>query len=530
MKQKQTFFERPIEMLSALVLAVLGAVGFHALREFWVFYDPNIFFLGGSMGLFLIAAAAAAILSVLLVLRVYASEWWQKSEKRQKALRAISAVVQIIGALILIYNIVMLIIGGAEIVSVFCMYFKKDVPFLVGFAFLVALCALPKLHKQGRMVVASVLVCSLVLGIVGEIFPLSAYRFAADPVVMDTGKDYAVVFATADTGTAYVHYSYEGEEHTVYAENQGRRIGDRLVHSIHIPYEHLKNNTYTIGSTRVIEQFGYGSRLGKTITAGPFKLAVNEGDTQRYLVLSDWHTHLKQAQAAVHALGAYDGVVMLGDPAGSMQFEEQAMRYVVQFGGDLTHGAMPVFYVRGNHETRGAFAADFATSIGYERLYYTAQRGQYHFLMLDSGEDKEDAHVEYGGMVDYERYRAEMLQWLQALPKQGEKLIVFSHAWQICEPQGEAKASRAAWDSLQRLGARLMVSGHTHTCEFLDEDNPEAAAYLKAYPDITTYIDGGHSDKTGVLIASKLTLSPERILIEAADDSGNRVIEKALQW
>ena len=81
-------------------------------------------------------------------------------------------------------------------------------------------------------------------------FPLYALQNHVDPLVLDTGSDYSVVFATSDKGTGFVEYEYNGTAYRTYAQESGRIIGDRLIHSVHVPYRHLRNNTYTVGSTR----------------------------------------------------------------------------------------------------------------------------------------------------------------------------------------------------------------------------------------------------------------------------------------
>ena len=219
---------------------------------------------------------------------------------------------------------------------------------------------------------------------------------------------------------------------------------------------------------------------------------------------------------------------MLGDPAAGMDFEEEAVRNIVGFGGDISHGEKPVIYVRGNHETRGKFASELPEYLGLESLYYSTRYGDYSFLVLDSNEDKEDTHEEYGSMNDYSLYRRGMLSWLDTQPKSDGKLIVLSHDWLISRPEPEL--SLAAWDKIDELGARFIISGHLHKCEFLEDSDEEGAAdYLKAHPSITSYIDGGQGG-SNYYIASKLTLTSSGVHFEAVDNKGEQIIDKQLAW
>ena len=70
--------------------------------------------------------------------------------------------------------------------------------------------------------------------------------------------------------------------------------------------------------------------------------------------------------------------------------------------------------VRGNHETRGAYARNFSRYLaGPEgKFYYAFTYGPIRFIVLDSGEDKPDTDVEYSGLVDFDNYILEQKEWL----------------------------------------------------------------------------------------------------------------------
>lgn len=117
---------------------------------------------------------------------------------------------------------------------------------------------------------------------------------------------------------------------------------------------------------------------------------------------------------------------MLGDCAPALMSEDDIADYILDFAAELSGGSMPVIYVRGNHETRGRAAAELAECIGYNQFYYTTSLGNYDFVVLDSCEDKEDSHPEYGGMVDYQNYRTDMVEWLESLEKQIIRRLLFA--------------------------------------------------------------------------------------------------------
>lgn len=219
---------------------------------------------------------------------------------------------------------------------------------------------------------------------------------------------------------------------------------------------------------------------------------------------------MNKAYDAVSYAGEYDGVIMLGDAAPGFMFEDEIKDYIVEFGGNLCKGEVPVVYIRGNHETRGEYAAKLPDYLGMESFYYTASFGNYEFIVLDSGEDKEDSHPEYGGMVNYAQYRENMTQWLETLEKSDKKVIVLSHSYEICI---EKELSNRAYSALKNIGAEYIISGHTHTNEFFE------------YNGLSVYLDGGH--KNGVYVASKITLSSDGMLLEAWNDKGKTTFSQS---
>ncbi len=523
MKEKNSRILNPAPLLLSFLFATASATVFRALRFIWVFFDPFLKFTGGANGLFIIFLVNIAVSLCLFILSAYKRDLTE-GRKIFSVIAVISCVITLTATAA---SILIPVFGGRETRVTVSMYLKRDLilpsVFTLG-ALLVA--AFPLLENKKKKLCYIFFAVILAGGFVSFVFPSSPYAVTTDPCVFDTGKDYSVVFATNKAGTGYVEYSHNGKDYKVYDTKNGRRISDRFIHSVNIPYEHLDNNSYTVGSTQVRDDFSYGSRLGKTVEKGPFDFSCPKDKTQKYLVVSDWHTYMKDAYAAISNIGDYDAVLFMGDPAAGMDFEEEAVRYIVNFGGKLTSGTMPIIYVRGNHETRGPFASYLADYLGYDSFYYLVSRGDYTFIVLDSGEDKPDSHIEYGSLDDYALNRVEMADQLEKAHPSGSYLIALSHAWQVSEPEKEL--SERIWNCLDNFGVRFVISGHTHENRFLDGQTDWEKEYLEKYPGIVTYIDGGHSGKT--YIASSVTLSPEGAYFESYDNSGNKIIDKKIGW
>lgn len=514
--------EIPALILSFL-LSVTAATVFRSLRIIWVFFTPYIKFLGGSEGLFIIMLANIAVITALLFISSYKPSFFE-GKRLFSVIAAVSCVFAFLCAAV---SVLVTVFSGSETRSVIVMYIKRDMLLPAVFYLLILLITVfPVLTDSRRRSTAAICALFLAAGCLTYAFPAQKYVITSDPCVFDTGDGYSVVFSTSGQGTGYIEYTYEGTDYRVYAQNHGRMITDRFIHCIEVPYEHLNNNSYTIGGTKVTGDYSYGSKLGKTAEKGPYSFSCPESEKQKYLVVSDWHTYMKEAYSAISYIGDYDAVLLMGDPAAGMDFEEEAVKFIVQFGGKLTEGTKPIIYARGNHETRGRFAPYLPEYLGYDELYYTVDRGEYSFIVLDSGEDKEDSHIEYGGLDVYAENRAEMVEWLEEIKPENSKVIALSHAWQISEPEPEL--SERAWNCLKEYGVSFMISGHVHECRFIDSDYEPAKDHIEKFPDITIYLDGGHSGKT--YIASSITLTPESVLFESYDNSGNKIIDESKPW
>lgn len=504
------------------VLSVVAAILFRACRSNWVFIGTSVGFNPLPTVLIILMAFCAALFGILLTLRLYGNGFCKKTI--YKVILVISA---ILSAFLFIFALAYAIgLSMSESKAVFFLHLKAalsegalllTVPFFALF--------FPKLPCKVKKAVAVISVTAVLLSGINAFYPLTAYKITSTPMVIDNGKEYSVVFSTNDNGTGYVEYTFDGKEYKA-LDNTGGRLNEGRIHSVSIPYEHLRNNSYKVGSTRVIESFSYGSRTGATATSLEYDFKYNDSENQTWLVISDWHTYLDRAYSAINNLASdYDGVILLGDATPGVDFEEQVITNIVEFGGKVSDGIKPVLYARGNHETRGPYADDLPTVLGLEQLYYTADIGPYSFVVLDSGEDKDDSHIEYGGMTDYNTYRADMIEWLKGVEATNEKVIALSHAWQISSVEPEL--SDAGWAELGRLGTRLLLSGHEHNCRFLGENEGTEKEYTEKY-DIIGYIDGG---KVGeAYVATLLTLNKDGFDIYSIDNNGEIFADESFEW
>lgn len=523
MKKTTGIFKSAVTPVILLFMSIAGIILYYPGRATWVFIDITLKIEGATFYLLYLMIINTLVLGALAVLKSKKAE-----ASNKKAYRALLVFSGILAAVICIIGIVSFIINLTEEMKLAYLLRLRESLFAAAlFVFVPVFGLFAGLFKgrTGKAFVTAGVLIALFMAL-SQLVPFTPYKITSEPTVIDTGKDYSVVFSTNDFGSGYVEYTYAGKSYKVYDENGGRLNSDSKIHSISIPYEHLDNNVYKIGSVRVIEQYSYGSRTGKELLSEEYSFSPAKENETTFLVISDWHTQLQSAKKAIEYVGEYDAIILLGDATPGVDYEEQVVQNIVEFSGDLSKGKIPVLYVRGNHETRGEYAGKLLDALGLDEFYYTAQMGGCSFVVLDSGEDKDDSHPEYGGMNDYNTYRNSMVEWLKTVECENDRVIALSHSWKISDVEEELSAS--AWNELDRLGTALLLSGHEHKCRLVGESSEEEKAFLSAYPEIVAYVDGGKNGKD--FIASKMIVSDERIILEAYKTSGEKVFEHEIQW
>jgi predicted phosphodiesterase len=231
---------------------------------------------------------------------------------------------------------------------------------------------------------------------------------------------------------------------------------------------------YRIVSTEIAAFQPYEVAYGETVASGPYEFTTLDRDKSAYsfVVLNDRHekvAELEKALASVNWEGV-DLVFLNGDMLNHVELEDQVFTGFVDACVNAFAKRIPFLYVRGNHETRGQFARSllgyFATPRG--RWFYSFNHGPVHFIVLDSGEDKEDSHAEYSGLVDFDRYRDLQAEWLKRdlaseAFRRARFRVVFVHIPLETAREHGFEDIRAKWGPLlDAAPIDLMLSGHTH--------------------------------------------------------------------
>lgn len=206
----------------------------------------------------------------------------------------------------------------------------------------------------------------------------------------------------------------------------------------------------------------------KFVTADAFKPTV------KFAMVNDIHGHNDVLRSLLGQceLKKKDFVIFLGDMASVFNSEEQVFGDYMDTATELFASETPVFYTRGNHETRGALAYHFQDyfSTKSEHIYYMQRQGPVCFIALDCGEDKPDSDIEYYDANEFDKYRSEQAEWLKQIVqteefKSAPFKIVTCHMPPFGGWHGELEVKEKFIPILNEAGVDLMLCGHLHRLE-----------------------------------------------------------------
>ena len=207
-------------------------------------------------------------------------------------------------------------------------------------------------------------------------------------------------------------------------------------------------------------------------------------ETTRFAIGNDFHDKpelLAQLFSKdIITPAAYDFVLYNGDMVSSFESEERLVNSVITPSVAQFATEVPLFFSRGNHETRGAEATTysdyFPTTTGAP--YYTFSDGPALFIVLDGGEDKPDSDIEYHDLVRYDTYREKEAKWLKSVVESEQfkaatvKIVIIHIPPKSSGWHGEAEIARLFVPILNQAGIDAMFCGHIHKYRFSEANDP----------------------------------------------------------
>lgn len=309
-----------------------------------------------------------------------------------------------------------------------------------------------------------------------------------------TDSSVSIVWTTNKPATAWVELAPDDGSH-YYQEERPKYFnssdGLKVVGTVH--HVQLKGLTpgtryrYRVYSQEVLKHEWVSVQYGNVAATAIFKSRpltfVTNGKPGpfEFAVVNDIHERnnvLKQLLGQVDFTNTAF-VVFNGDMISHSLSEEQVFSGFMDTAIVLFAKETPMYYARGNHETRGPFASQFPKYFpGINgRLYYMFTKGDACFIVLDGGEDKPDSDIEYSGITDMDHYRTEQARWLSEITKTD----VFKKAkYKIAICHIPATAG-SGWHGNQEIlkkwvpilndaGIQVMISGHEHRHRIIQPD------------------------------------------------------------
>lgn len=331
------------------------------------------------------------------------------------------------------------------------------------------------------------------LGLLAVLYTASAqsYTFNHGPYLQEL-SEHAVtfVFTTSDKGFSWVEVKPDGREaERHYTVRNGLRDAYNTFNVIRV--ENLRPDTryqYRLCSKQIADFQPYKVTFGDSIVSPwrRFSTPDPKATACSFIALSDMHQQPDKLGRLLNqaGVGSADMIFYVGDMMNYYDNEETPFRSFIDKSVELFASEKPFVLVRGNHETRGNMAREYARYVPKSSgKYYGAYRvGDIMFIVLDCGEDKPDDFWVYAGLTDFDGYRTEQAAWFGELIrskayKSAKWRIVMNHFPPLSHMESDNPERHGIQDITDKFlplynqaKIDLMISGHTHAYEFMSPD------------------------------------------------------------
>lgn len=321
------------------------------------------------------------------------------------------------------------------------------------------------------------------------------FDIAHGPYLQEVTQDGAtIVFLTSANAVSRVevkpHGAADAQAVSHHTSRDGLKAANTTFHSVRV--ENLAPDSqydYRILSKEIRDLQPYHADFGDSITTRwyTFSTANPKKKGASIFITSDIHSNADKLETLLNRLDykTCDAIFYAGDMMNYFNEAEAPFKSFIDKSVEMFASTRPFVVVRGNHETRGAYARSFS---GYfpkkdGKIYGSYLMGDVMIVMLDSGEDKKDSHWAYSGLTDYDAYRSEQARWLEQLVKTKEYRkaryrIVICHFPMVMTQDQKDEGEWLGWQDaidkflpiLNRADVDLMVSGHTHRYLYHEPD------------------------------------------------------------
>nr|WP_294903201.1 FN3 domain-containing metallophosphoesterase family protein [uncultured Lacibacter sp.] len=274
-----------------------------------------------------------------------------------------------------------------------------------------------------------------------------------------------------------IEYNEPGKPvQTTHAITDGLVNANNRIHEIKLTG--LKPGTtyqYKVIAKEIKDFQPYKLTYGEEITSDEHSFTTYDPSAKetQWLVLNDIHDRPASFKHLIdlNKNDPYNYVFLNGDMFDYQTNEQQIIDHLLTPCTVSFATEKPMLFVRGNHETRGKFARQlkdyFSAPYG---AYFSFQSGPVFTIALDTGEDKEDTHPVYAGIVDFDQFRIQQAAWLeQQLQskafKKAKYKVVMMHIppFYTEDAHGTLHCRKLFTPLFDKYKIDLLICGHTHT-------------------------------------------------------------------
>lgn len=310
---------------------------------------------------------------------------------------------------------------------------------------------------------------------------------------------------------------------------EGEAMANNTVNRIRI--ENLNPGTkyyYRAISQEITLYQPYSKEFGDTVRTPIYSFTTWDNDKKDFtaLIFNDIHDNYSlfdKLYAQVKDTD-YDVVFFNGDCIADVQSETNAVKSISHYIEGVDGSNNPTIFIRGNHETRGAYSMflwNLLEKKGETHTYGSFNLGDTRFVLLDCGEDKPDNHWVYYDMNDFTQYRQDQAEFLKKEIasnefKKAKKRVLIHHIPIYGERLDEYRPCKDLWEPiLSKAQFNISLNAHTHRFEYIP-----AGKDKNIYPVI---IGGGNNEKSATV--SVLQKKGDKMTLKVLNVNGEKLLE-----
>ncbi len=353
--------------------------------------------------------------------------------------------------------------------------------------------------------------------------------FLTTPVVYLAGSSYRIIVPVTCETVMWVQVG----NRCFYDDANGVLRSAKRIHTVSVPQELLdREKTYTVCYRVVSERKPYFTEASDVLYyPSPFRPVAPDAGEIRIYHVADAHNRVEEPVAAARYFGEKLDLLILNGDIPNHSGKIEYFSGIHQIAAQVTNGEIPVVFSRGNHDTRGVFAEQFSdyTPTDNGLPYFTFRAGPLWGIVLDCGEDKPDAHPEYGNMNCFEDFRRRETEFLLRVAENGRsefaadgvrnRLVVchvpFTEKFK--PPFDIEEDTYREWARIlrEKIRPQLMLCGHIHQC-YISEVGGEKDDKGQPCPVVVA----SRPQKEGPFWGGAFTLRPGQCDVRFTDSGG----------